>query len=315
MGLDVVVLEEGDGDGDYSALSLQQDLDLASFQAELGLDDNITQDEGGLGDEYEGDVICEETVECVEIDGTVDHEEYLYEEEESILPELEDTGLTLTEDSVETMTITPSGMLRQTSLSQPLGVASTLPQGQSIVLIKSSGASNITSLSPHIAVSGGLIVSSGSMQQIQHKLVSTKSTGGNIVQLRPANVNRPIMATGVASNIQGIKSLQSALKRPSTSTLGLTRNVYAKVVMSGNQSLQQGQPIMLTTSQSGETSGQPMKILTSGHPTLGGTTRQITLAQAQQMGLISPSKLQQILPSTPKQVSRMITTFCKYFKW
>lgn len=68
---------------------------------------------------------------------------------------------------------------------------------------------------------------------------------------------------------------------------------------------------MLATSQSGETfcSGQPIKIISSGTgqsnvSLLGSPTKAITLAQAQQMGLLSPTKLQQILPSSPtKQVS------------
>jgi len=68
---------------------------------------------------------------------------------------------------------------------------------------------------------------------------------------------------------------------------------------------------MLATSQAGETfcSGQPVKIISGGTSQsnvslLGSPTKAITLAQAQQMGLLSPTKLQQILPSSPgKQVS------------
>jgi len=88
--------------------------------------------------------------------------------------------------------------------------------------------------------------------------------------------------------------------------------VYAKVIITGNQQGQQGQPVMLATSQAGETfcSGQPIKIISgsgagqSNVSLLGSPTKAITLAQAQQMGLLSPAKLQQILPSSPaKQVS------------
>lgn len=69
---------------------------------------------------------------------------------------------------------------------------------------------------------------------------------------------------------------------------------------------------MLATSQSGEAfcSGQPIKIISGGGSgqsnvsVLGSPTKAITLAQAQQMGLLSPARLQQILPSSPaKQVS------------
>jgi hypothetical protein len=87
--------------------------------------------------------------------------------------------------------------------------------------------------------------------------------------------------------------------------------VFAKVIITGNQQGQQGQPIMLATSQAAETfcSGQPIKIISGGNgqsnvSLLGSPTKAITLAQAQQMGLLSPTKLQQILPSSPaKQVS------------
>lgn len=74
---------------------------------------------------------------------------------------------------------------------------------------------------------------------------------------------------------------------------------------------------MLATSQAGETfcSGQPIKIISSGTgqsnvSLLGSPTKAITLAQAQQMGLLSPTKLQQILPSSPtKQVSDFFMQF------
>lgn len=94
--------------------------------------------------------------------------------------------------------------------------------------------------------------------------------------------------------------------------------VYAKVIITGNQQGQQGQPVMLATSQAGETfcSGQPIKIISGGGASqtnvslLGSPTKAITLAQAQQMGLLSPAKLQQILPSSPtKQVSVFYTHF------
>jgi len=94
--------------------------------------------------------------------------------------------------------------------------------------------------------------------------------------------------------------------------------VYAKVIITGNQQGQQGQPVMLATSQAGETfcSGQPIKIISGGGAgqsnvsLLGSPTKAITLAQAQQMGLLSPAKLQQILPSSP---TKQVSVFYKHF--
>jgi hypothetical protein len=81
---------------------------------------------------------------------------------------------------------------------------------------------------------------------------------------------------------------------------------------------------MLTTSQAAETfcSGQPVKIISGGTgqsnvSLLGSPTKAIPLAQAQQMGLLSPTKLQQIFPTSPtKQVSTFfISSFIYSLKY
>nr|CAD7593830.1 unnamed protein product [Timema genevievae] len=93
-----------------------------------------------------------------------------------------------------------------------------------------------------------------------------------------------------------------------------TCKVYAKVII-GNHSGQvnQGQPFMISTSQSGIgeatfTNRQSVKLIntsggTQGTAILGTPPKAITLSQAQQMGLLSPSKLQQILPSSANKQS------------
>nr|CAD7260187.1 unnamed protein product [Timema shepardi] len=90
--------------------------------------------------------------------------------------------------------------------------------------------------------------------------------------------------------------------------------VYAKVII-GNHSGQvnQGQPFMISTSQSGIgeatfTNRQSVKLIntsggTQGTAILGTPPKAITLSQAQQMGLLSSSKLQQILPSSANKQS------------
>nr|CAD7434040.1 unnamed protein product [Timema monikensis] len=93
-----------------------------------------------------------------------------------------------------------------------------------------------------------------------------------------------------------------------------TGKVYAKVII-GNHSGQvnQGQPFMISTSQSGIgeatfTNRQAVKLIntsggTQGTAILGTPPKAITLSQAQQMGLLTPSKLQQILPSSANKQS------------
>jgi hypothetical protein len=65
-------------------------------------------------------------------------------------------------------------------------------------------------------------------QSLAQTLVTAKSADGNIVQLRPANLNRPVIATSTAgnlANLQGIKPLQATTKRPASGTTGQMRNV------------------------------------------------------------------------------------------
>jgi hypothetical protein len=67
-------------------------------------------------------------------------------------------------------------------------------------------------------------------QSLAQTLVTAKSADGNIVQLRPANLNRPVITTSTAgnlttANLQGIKPLQATTKRPATGTAGQMRNV------------------------------------------------------------------------------------------
>ncbi|XP_069699599.1 protein lin-54 homolog [Periplaneta americana] len=318
-----------------------------------GVEGTLGEDLGGGGD----GLTAGETVESVVTVVSEDHGQGdVAHSPEAILPEImEETTATVEDmDMHEIGMSTPSpetgDPLQQqetsatkqfTSVCNNLTFTSSTvtskTTGSSIVVIQSpiaSSASVTTSpgLTPtHVTVSGGQILGkiagmSGNVaissvpqfQSLGQTLVTAKSPEGNIVQLRPANINRPIMATSTAGNLssvnlQGIKPLQATIKRPATGATGQTRNVFAKVIITGNQQGQQGQPIMLATSQTGETftSGQPIKIIssTTGQSNvslLGSPTKAITLAQAQQMGLLSPTKLQQILPSSPTKQSIIV---------
>lgn len=84
-----------------------------------------------------------------------------------------------------------------------------------------------------------------------------------------------------------VSSVQTSLKRPLLPGPGQQKNVYTKVIIQGNPS-------------ASGISNQPFKIIGNASSTLvSGQTRSISLAQAQQMGLLAPgTKIQQIIPSS-----------------
>nr|CAD7199631.1 unnamed protein product [Timema douglasi] len=334
----------------YTSSELER---LVNIQAELEeLSTAEEQDIGGSGDglTVEGeDVEVSDTSTTFE-HGQGDT--ILAQSPETILPDvLEGTGTTETDVHQVRIASPPPKVLetvkRPVSSHQPIvstsllyssaaGTKSSQVTGSSIVVIQSPTSSNpsgITSGAPtHLTFSGGQLLGKisgmsnlttiGSMPQFQslgQTLVTAKSADGNIVQLRPAGISRSITATNTTGNtnpgtIQGIRPLQATIKRPGTSLSAPMRNVYAKVII-GNHSGQvnQGQPFMISTSQSGIgeatfTNRQSVKLIntsggTQGTAILGTPPKAITLSQAQQMGLLTPSKLQQILPSSANKQS------------
>ena len=75
------------------------------------------------------------------------------------------------------------------------------------------------------------------------------------------------------------------------------------MILAGNQG-QSGQQVLITSSQN--ENQQAIKFLNNSVSSqdITSPTKTITLAQAQQMGLLSTNKVQHILPSSPqKQVS------------
>lgn len=80
------------------------------------------------------------------------------------------------------------------------------------------------------------------------------------------------------------------------------------MILSGNQS-QTGQ--VLFASSQGE-SQQAIKIISNNSSqNISNPTKTITFAQAQQMGLLGPSKVQHILPSSPSQ--KQVCVFSNFF--
>lgn len=81
------------------------------------------------------------------------------------------------------------------------------------------------------------------------------------------------------------------------------------MILTGNQN-HSGPQVLIANSQSESQQSPAIKLLTNSTSSYGLTssTKTITLAQAQQMGLLSTNKVQHILPSSSqKQVS------CKIF--
>uniref|UniRef100_A0A8D9B386 Protein lin-54 homolog n=1 Tax=Cacopsylla melanoneura TaxID=428564 RepID=A0A8D9B386_9HEMI len=122
------------------------------------------------------------------------------------------------------------------------------------------------------------IVTSGDAIKIQMSTPSVqKIMGTKFVNTKGQNVlHRPLSMSNVTS-----------FKKPVTSLASGSRNIVTKVMVSQANS---GQPILLTS----QDSNKLVKIVSSAPS--NNTTKTITLAQAQKFGLLSPGKLQQILP-------------------
>lgn len=78
--------------------------------------------------------------------------------------------------------------------------------------------------------------------------------------------------------------------------------VYTKMILTGNQT-QSAQQVLITSAQSENQQGQGIKFLnnSSSNYSVTSPTKTITLAQAQQMGILSTNKVQHILPSSSQK--------------
>lgn len=241
---------------------------LVNIQAELDRLNSTVGVEGTLGEELEGGgdgLTAGETVESVVTVVSDDHGQCdVAHSPEAILPEIMEETTTMEDmDMREIGMSTPSPeavdplQQQETSTNQFTSVSNNLTFTSSTVTSKTTGSSIVVIQSPvassasvtasglnptHVTVSGGQLgkisrmsgnVAISSVPQFQslgQTLITAKSADGNIVQLRPANLNRPVIATSMAgnlttANLQGIKPLQTTTKRPATGTAGQMRNV------------------------------------------------------------------------------------------
>lgn len=188
-------------------------------------------------------------------------------------------------------------------------------QSQSIMIVSPAGGQGTSQI---LKISHPSTASPGQLQSLAQTLITAKSADGNIVQLRSTQGSRPVVTTSQSgsitlSNIQSVKPVQSAIKRPAQS-VQQNRNVYTKMILAGNQG-QTGQQVLLASTQNDNQQPQTIKFITSSgaSPSIPSPTKTITFAQAQQMGLLSSGKIQQILPSSPHKqqgiiVNKLVTS-------
>ncbi|XP_053970403.1 protein lin-54 homolog [Hylaeus volcanicus] len=173
-------------------------------------------------------------------------------------------------------------------------------QSQSIMIVSPAGGQGTSQI---LKISHPSTASAGQLQSLAQTLIA-KSAEGNIVQLRSAQP-KPVMATShsgsiTLGNVHNAKTVQSAIKRSAQGSQQ-NRNVYTKMILAGNQA-QSGQQVLITSSQNENQQTQAIKFINNSVSSQDVTapTKTITLAQAQQMGLLPTNKVQHILPSSPQ---------------
>ncbi|XP_012278286.1 protein lin-54 homolog isoform X2 [Orussus abietinus] len=294
------------GDNDLSALSLSHNAEqytsndfeaFANIEAELecmNAEEVMTREGDQLVIERNEEETIVPDVEMTDVSDEVREEQIIYtaanQNSQNIIFQ---TKPTLQRVPVSAIQVKPNAC--QTSQSQSIMIVSPASgQGTSQILKISHPAS----------------ASAGQLQSLAQTLITAKSTDGNIVQLRSAQGTKPVMATSQASNtavsaVQGVKGIQSTMKRPAQ-TGQQNRNVYTKMILTGGQT-QPGQQVLIASSQN-DNQQQTIKFLSNnaGNQNVPTPTKTITLAQAQQMGLITSSKVQHILPSAPQKQQGII---------
>lgn len=293
------------GDGDLSALSLSHNNEqyssndfeaFANIQAELecmNAEEVMTTDEEHIIIErnIQTETIVPD-VEMTEVSGQAQEEHIIY------------TTANQNNQNIVFQT-KPTLQRLPASTVQVKSNAGQVTQSQSIMIVSPAGGQGTSQI---LKISHPSTASHGQLQSLAQTLITAKSADGNIVQLRSAQPSKPVMATSHSGNItlgnvQNVKTAQSAIKRTAQNT-SQNRNVYTKMILTGNQA-QSGQ-VLITSSQNENQQTQAIKFLNNNASSQDVTspTKTITLAQAQQMGLLSTNKVPHILPSSPqKQVS------------
>ncbi|KAH0954715.1 hypothetical protein HN011_007734 [Eciton burchellii] len=178
-------------------------------------------------------------------------------------------------------------------------------QSQSIMIVSPASGQGTSQI---LKISHPPTASAEQLQSLAQTLISGKSADGNVVQLRSNQLAKSVATTNASgnitiSNVQNVKLTQSSIKR-TTQNIQQGRNVqYTKMILAGNQTQSGASQVLITSSQNENQSTQGIKFLNNSSSNYGVTspTKTITLAQAQQIGILSTNKVQHILPSSPQK--------------
>ncbi|XP_008547227.1 protein lin-54 homolog [Microplitis demolitor] len=292
---------------------------MASKKSESAGDGALTLEHSSeqYTNEYDQFASIEAELECMNAEEvTTTEEEITVEEhvetEEVISPDIEMTDVSEEVEEVETVykpvtkvnqnvfQTKPTYQRVPVSPAQVKSTTSSQPtQSQSIMIVSPASGQGA---SQFLKISHPASTPQAQLQSLAHSLITAKSAEGNIVHLRSAQPGKPHVATCQSGNITLTnvppitKIAATSIKRPAQPQQH-NKNVYAKMIISGgkSQEIAEGSP-----------AGPTYKVV-STHQSQGlsSTTKTITLAQAQQMGLMPPGKVQHILPS-PQQKQGII---------
>ncbi|XP_014206996.1 protein lin-54 homolog [Copidosoma floridanum] len=186
-------------------------------------------------------------------------------------------------------------------------IGQTNQQSQSIMIVTPAvggGGSQI------LKISHPASASPSQLQSIAQSLIQGKSTDGSIIQIRPPGTKTNIVAK-TSGNIatghsQSVKTVQSGKRNQQN--VQQNKNVYTTKMYVTNTQPQNAQQLLIASSPTDSQQGETLKFLSSNSNlnVQNSPTKTITLAQAQQMGLLPAGKVQQILPSTQKQTGILV---------
>ncbi|XP_011860813.1 PREDICTED: protein lin-54 homolog isoform X2 [Vollenhovia emeryi] len=252
-------------------------------------------------------------LECMNSEGVMDDERMIERnvETDTIVPDVEMTEIaervqTVQAEHVYTMASQNSQNIvfqtKPTLQRVPVSTVQMKPsvqttQSQSIMIVSPASGQGTSQI---LKISHPPTASAEQLQSLAQTLITGKSADGSMVQLRTTQPAKSVATTNASGNItisnMNVKISQPPVKR-TTQTVSQGRNVYTKMILTGNQPQSGTQQVLITSSQSENQPTQGIKFLNNTSSNYGNPAKNITLAQ---MGILSNK--QHILPSSsPKQ--------------
>ncbi|XP_011686890.1 PREDICTED: protein lin-54 homolog isoform X1 [Wasmannia auropunctata] len=177
-------------------------------------------------------------------------------------------------------------------------------QSQSIMIVSPVSGQGTSQI---LKISHPPTASAEQLQSLAQTLITGKSADGSVVQLRTTQPAKSITTTSASgnitiSNVQNVKISQPSLKR-TTQSVSQGRNLYTKMILTGNQPQSGTQQVLITSSQSENQPTQGIKFLNNSSSSFGSPAKNITLAQ---MGTILSTNKQHILPTSSSKQSMIL---------